>query len=92
LTLELDGAGEFNVIRIQEPIAMGQRIAAYRVEAHVDGAWKTVSEGSTIGHKKLDRLAAPVSSGRVRLVILDALAPPLIAELGLHFDPHAARR
>jgi alpha-L-fucosidase len=92
LTLELDGAGEFNVIRIQEPIAMGQRIAAYRVEAHADGAWQTVSEGTTIGHKKLDRLAAPVTSERVRLVILDALAPPLIAELGLHFDPHAARR
>ncbi len=91
LTLELEDEVAFNVIRIQEPIAMGQRIAAYRVEAWTNGEWTTVSEGTTIGHKKLDRLADTVTSDRVRLVVLDALAPPLIAEMGLHFDPHPSR-
>lgn len=89
ITLNLPTATEFNVIRIQEPIALGQRVRAYRVEAWDGGAWRAISEGTTIGHKKLDRLSAPVTTERVRVVIDDALADPLIAELGLHFDPHA---
>lgn len=87
LTLTLPGEVTFNVIRIQEPITMGQRIAAYRVEAWLDGGWKTVSRGTTIGFKKLDRLDEPVTTSRVRLVVEDSRAEPLIAELGLHFDP-----
>ncbi|NNM06054.1 MAG: hypothetical protein HKO65_13270 [Gemmatimonadetes bacterium] len=88
VTLGLPETPTFNVIRIQEPIAMGQRVAAYRVEAWVDGAWKRISMGTTIGYKKLDRLHEPVTTDRVRLVVEEALAEPLIAEMGLHFDPH----
>ena len=80
----------FNVIRLQEPITMGQRIAAYRVDAWRDGGWQPISEGTTIGHKKLDRLAEPVTARRVRIVIDDARAHPLLAEVGLHYDPRAA--
>jgi alpha-L-fucosidase len=52
-------------------------------------SWQTVAEGTTIGHKKLDRLAAPVTATQVRLVIEDARAEPLIAEMGLHLRPTA---
>ena len=90
VTLDLPEPREFNVIRIQEPIAMGQRVRRYRMEIREDGEWRAVSAGTTIGHKKLDRLEAPVTSDQVRVVILDALAEPLIAEIGLHFDPYAA--
>jgi alpha-L-fucosidase len=67
---------------------MGQRVAAYRIETWQDGSWRTIGKGTTIGHKKLDRMAAPVTSDRVRLVIEDALAEPLIAEIGLYLDPY----
>ena len=86
LTLDLDGTKKFNVIRIQEPVALGQRVSGYRVEALQDGAWNTISRGTTIGHKKLDRLEQPVEADQVRLVIEGALAIPLIAEIGLHLD------
>jgi hypothetical protein len=66
---------------------MGQRVARYRIEAWQDGAWQTVSQGTTIGHKKLDRLPEPVTTSRLRLVVEDALAEPLIAEMGVYFDP-----
>jgi len=85
-TLELD-LGEpttFDVIRLQEPIQLGQRVAGYTVEAWLDGAWQPMSTGTTIGHKKLDRLAAPVTTSRVRVVITEALAEPLLAEVGLY--------
>jgi len=77
----------FDVVRIQEPVAMGQRVTRYRVEAWIADSWQTVAEGTTIGHKKLDRLAAPVTTTQVRLVIEDARAEPLIAELGLYLRP-----
>lgn len=88
LTLDLDAPQTFNVVRLQEPITMGQRVAAYRVEAWRDERWETISHGTTIGHKKLDRLAEPVTTGRVRIVVEEALAVPLLAEIGLHLDPH----
>jgi alpha-L-fucosidase len=87
LTLELDDAETFNVVRLQEPVAYGQRVARYRVEAVVDGTWRTISEGTTIGHKKLDRLETPITSDRLRIHIEEARAVPLLAELGLHLDP-----
>jgi alpha-L-fucosidase len=87
LTLDLPTETEFNVIRIQEPIALGQRVGAYRVEVWENGGWRAVSRGTTIGHKKLDRVDEHIRVQRVRLVIEDAQAEPLIAEFGLHLDP-----
>ena len=89
ITLDLPGSTTFDVIRIQEPVTMGQRVARYRVEAWIAGSWQTVVEGTTIGYKKLDRLADPVTTSQVRLVIEDARAEPLIAEIGLHLQAHA---
>ncbi|QXD15288.1 alpha-L-fucosidase [Rhodocaloribacter litoris] len=83
LELHFDAPRSFNVIRLQEPIALGQRVAAYHVEAWLDGGWKTISRGTTIGHKKLDRIET-VTTSRVRLVLDEVLAHPLIAEVGLH--------
>lgn len=88
LTLELPEARTFNVVRIQEPIALGQRVAAYRVDAFLNGGWQPIAEGTTIGHKKLDRLASPITTDRVRIAVTESLAEPLIAEIGLHLDPY----
>lgn len=84
IELELGEPTTFDVIRIQEPVQLGQRVARYRVEAWSDGAWRTVATGTTIGHKKLDRLAAPATTTRVRIVIEESLAEPLLAEIGLY--------
>jgi len=88
VTLTLAQEATFNVIRIQEPITMGQRVIRYRVEAWQGGDWQPISRGTTVGFKKLDRLENPVTTSRVRLVVEDARAEPLIAELGLYFDPY----
>ena len=60
------------------------------MEAWIDGSWQTVAEGTTIGFKKLDRLEDPVTSSRVRLVVEDARAEPLIAEMGLYLAAPSA--
>jgi alpha-L-fucosidase len=76
----------FNVIRIEEPVAFGQRIRKYRVEIPDGSSWQTIVSGTTVGRKKLDRFPA-VTADRVRLVIEDARACPLISEFGVHFCP-----
>ncbi|AHF90928.1 alpha-1,3/4-fucosidase [Opitutaceae bacterium TAV5] len=68
-----------SVLCFEEPVQHGQRIAAYRVEAEVGGTWTEIARGTTIGRKKLDRLAAPVKTRRLRLTIDEALAPPALS-------------
>jgi len=86
LELRFDAPVEFNVIRIEEPIQLGQRIKAYRVEALVGGKWMPASSGSTVGYRKLDRCAR-VKAEALRLTILDSRGCPLVSEIGVHLDP-----
>ena len=83
LTLTLPEPVRFEVVDLREAIERGQRVARYRVEAWSGGQWATVSEGTTIGHRKLDRVAPTVAS-RVRLVITDAVGAPVIERVGLY--------
>ena len=76
----------FNVARIQEDIALGERVQAYHVEIFEGGAWRTVTAGQVIGHKQLRRFPA-VTTQRARLVIDKSSAPPALCEFGLHFNP-----
>ena len=59
---------------LREDIARGQSVAAYRLEGRVDGAWRVLSRGTTIGHRKLDRFA-PVAITGARLTVEDAVGP-----------------
>lgn len=62
------------VIRLGEAIENGQQVARYRVEGDVgNGQWRVLSHGETIGYCKLDRLAAPVTVRRVRVIIEDVV-------------------
>ena len=67
---------------LQEQIADGQRVAAYKIEALTDSGWKEVVRGTTIGHKKLDRFA-PVTAARFRVTLLESRAVPRLRSLGL---------
>ena len=42
--IELPEPATFDVIRLREQIRLGQRVEAFRVDAWVDGAWKTIVE------------------------------------------------
>ncbi len=83
VTLEFDAPVTFNVSRLQEQIALGQPVEGYRLEVSDGDGWRTIVDGTTIGHKKLDRFAR-VTATRVRLTVTAALAPPAISEVGLY--------
>jgi alpha-L-fucosidase len=83
ITLTFSAPLGFDVVRLEEDILHGQVVSAYRVEAHVDGTWRTVSRGTTIGHRKLDRIT-PVTASGVRLVVESSLDKPNVTRLSLH--------
>ena len=78
--VELRGRGVISVICLEEAVRHGQVVERYRVEAFTAGSWKEVSRGTTIGHRKLDRIE-PLAADRLRLVIEAALDVPRIARL-----------
>jgi alpha-L-fucosidase len=85
-TLEVDLGSQtrFNMVRMMEMISLGQRVAEYRVEAlQSNGNWRRVTDGTTIGYKKLDRFPN-VTASKVRLVIVESKACPTIKEFGVH--------
>lgn len=85
---DLGEARTFNVARIQEDIAQGERVQSYRVQVLTDGTWRTITAGKVIGHKQLRRFPT-VTARQVRLVVEGASASPALAEFGLHFNPLA---
>ncbi|GMN25020.1 hypothetical protein TIFTF001_000772 [Ficus carica] len=87
LYLDLQESVSFNVLQIQEPIHMGQRIAEFRLEilGDEDEKWKKVANGTTVGYQRLLRFPM-VKSQFLRFVIVKSRADPLISYLGLYLD------
>jgi len=62
------------IVRLEEDIVQGQRVARYAVHGTMDGAWRELCRGTTVGHRKLDRFdVVPVR--RVRVTVEGAVAP-----------------
>jgi len=89
LEIALEGAPLFDLISLQEPIALGERTTDFHVDARVNGAWTTVASGTFIGERKLFQIP-PVSADRVALVITGARGAPALSELGLYDSTQAA--
>jgi alpha-L-fucosidase len=83
IDITLTGPKTFDVLLLQENIRIGQRVEKWVLESGSGTEWKTITEGTTIGHKRLLRFA-PVTTGEVRLRILSSRSNPTIAEFGLY--------
>jgi alpha-L-fucosidase len=87
LEIDLGAETEFNVIRLEEMIELGQRVKEYRVEtwSAPTELWSEVAHGTTIGYRKLDRFPKVMAS-RIRVTIVGALAAPAIRSVGAYLD------
>lgn len=86
LEVDLQRPTTFNVICLQEFIAEGQHIESYRVEAFLEGGWQDLCRGTTVGHKKLDRIP-PTTTTRVRLRVLSSRDVPRLRSFRLYHAP-----
>jgi alpha-L-fucosidase len=86
IEFDLGSPRAFNLVSVQEPIALGERITQHRIEAKSNGSWATIASGTAIGQRKLHRVGA-VTASAVALVITGARGVPAIAEFGVYDSP-----
>ena len=85
-TVTLPEPRQFNRVQIQEYIPMGQRVAAFSIEAlGEDGQWKTIANETTIGYKRIVHTPVTVATA-VRVNIEESLACPVINGFALYMD------
>jgi alpha-L-fucosidase len=83
VTIDLGKPTAFDRIVLAEPIALGQRIREFTVEARVNGQWQPVTKGTTVGYKRILRIK-PTAATQIRVTAATAGAPLLLSEIGLY--------
>lgn len=83
LVLKWGKPTSINQYVLQEDICKGERIRAYRVEARVDGKWRLVSEGQSVGHKRIEQFQ-PVEATALRLTVTEAVDEPQILNFSVY--------
>lgn len=73
-----------NAFMIQEDISKGQRIESFLVEAYKGGAWIHLSEGTTVGYKRLVRFS-DTRPERIRVTIRSARGIANVSAVGLFY-------
>ncbi len=79
LELRLPAPATVDRTLTMEWLVEGQQVQHYRIEALVDGRWKTLAEAQAIGHEKID-IFSPVTASRFRLNILTSAGTARIRE------------
>jgi alpha-L-fucosidase len=82
--LKLPNMQKINHVIIQEDIWYGEPVRKYTVEAMVGGDWKTVCEGESIGHKRIQYFD-DVECTKVRLSVQKSIAEPQIKNLAIYY-------
>ncbi len=85
IELKLKKTCDFNILLLQENITKGQRIEHFTLDAWVDNKWKKITEGTTVGYKRILRFPG-VKTNKVRLAIDQSRLEPAIAEVGLYYN------
>jgi len=86
LTIDFGEDTEVNRIVLQEYIRLGQRVQEFEVEALVEGEWKRVIEGTTIGYKVIRKFPV-VTTLQVKVTILRSKTCPVISNIELYRAP-----
>ncbi|WP_229254116.1 discoidin domain-containing protein [Dyadobacter sp. NIV53] len=84
--VELSQPVTFDIISLQEYIKLGQRIEEFAVDVWEGSDWKEVHKGTSVGAKRLVKLAVPVTGQKFRLRITKSPVSIAISEFGLYKD------
>ena len=72
-TLDLGAPRPVSIVDLREDLSGGQQVSQYAVEGDV-GGWRSLSRGTTIGFRKLDR-CEPTVVRRVRVTVAGVARP-----------------
>ena len=91
LELDLGAPKTFDVIELREDLKLGQRIAAFRVQVELDGAWQEFGSGHTVGYKRLLR-GLVVEAQKIRVTITETQDLPLLTKISLYKTPTLSKK
>jgi len=83
LSFKMNNAQKFDVLLLQENLKIGQRVEKFVLEYKIGNEWKLITEGTTIGFKRLLRFPE-VTASEVRLRILSSRLNPALSEIALY--------
>jgi len=83
IEIKLGGQKTFDLVQLQENIAIGQRIESFDLEYFNGKDWKLFAKGSTVGYKRILRFDA-ITTDQVRLRIHSSRLNPALSEFGLY--------
>lgn len=72
-----------SIADLREDISRGQSVARYTLHGLVEGRWRVLSRGTTIGYRRLDRFR-PVAVSAVRLTIEESVGDAGPVEIRLY--------
>ena len=75
-TLTFAAPVTIGLLDLAESIASGQRVARYRVETDDGRGWQPLTQGTTIGHRRLERVSA-AGVRRLRVLLDETVERPL---------------
>lgn len=81
--LELPQPQEINFVMMMEDITRGQRIRNYEIDGLVDGDWKKLCDGESVGHKRIQQFARTKVSA-IRLHVTHSVKKPIIRKLAVY--------
>lgn len=82
--LDLGSPKTFDVVRVREPIQLGQRVEAFSVDAWLNGAWAEIGHATSIGSCRIIKLGSPVKTAKVRLRVEQCPVCPALYGFGLY--------
>ncbi|MEI8037717.1 MAG: alpha-L-fucosidase [Verrucomicrobiota bacterium] len=83
VTLELPAPQEVRYVVVQEDIAKGERVLEYNLYGMADGQWKRLSQGSCIGHKRIE-VIEPARFSAIKLEVVKSDGTPQITKLACY--------
>lgn len=81
--LDLKRPREIDFVSIMEDLRQGQRIRRYAVDGRVDGKWRELCAGESIGHKRIQQFNRATVAA-VRLRVTESVGEPLIRQLAVY--------
>jgi alpha-L-fucosidase len=86
IVIDFGAETEVNRIILQEYIKLGQRVQSFNVSAFVEGSWKPLIEGTTIGYKVIRKFPV-IKTSKIKIAISKSKACPVISNVELYRSP-----
>jgi alpha-L-fucosidase len=83
IEIDLQRLAPVKYVVLEEYIALGQRVSRFSIEVMKIKKWQKVTDGTTIGHKRILKLDDIVSN-KIRINILESRACPVLSSVSIY--------